>query len=136
MSENKKILRVVGCIIEHNDAVLMLFRSKVEKNPSLWGIPAGKVENGETDIQAVIREIREETGIILNERNLEYKGELPIEYPDLTVIFPIFKVTLGTRPIVTLTPREHIDHKWLMPKDILELPNLMQDVDVIIKKFA
>lgn len=136
MSENKKTLRVVGCVIEHNDAVLMLFRSKVEKNPSLWGIPAGKVEGSETDSEAAIREIREETGIILKEEDLQYKGELPIEYPNMTVVFPVFKVVLEKEPAVTLSPREHVEYKWLAPQEVLKLPDLMQDVDVIIEKFA
>lgn len=136
MNKNKKVLRVVGCIIEHDETILMLFRSKVETNPSLWGIPAGKVENGESDIEAAIREIKEETGIVLNEQDIMYAGELPIEYPDFTVIFPVFKAILEQKPTVTLSPREHSDHKWLPPKDVLDLPNLMQDVDIIIEKFA
>lgn len=136
MTEEKKILRVVGCIIEHGDQILMLLRSKVETDPSLWGIPAGKVEPGESDSEAVIREVREETGIELKQDALEHLGELSIEYPKMTVLFPIFKTQLTELPEIVLAPREHIDFGWIHPQEVLKLPNLMKDVDIIIEKFC
>ena len=102
MSENKKTLRVAGCLIEHEGQILILHRSKVETAPSLWGLPAGKVEKDETDLQAIIREVNEETGIKLNPESIELAGELPIEYPDITVTFPVFKVLLDKKPDVKL----------------------------------
>jgi len=136
MTEEKKVLRVVGCIIEHEDQILMLLRSQVETDPSLWGIPAGKVETGESDLEAVIREVQEETGIELKQDAIEYLGELPIEYPKITVVFPVFKARLVEQPEIVLAPREHIDYGWIHPQEVLKLPNLMKDVDVIIGKFC
>lgn len=136
MSTDKKILRVVGCFVEHNDQLLMLLRCTSETDPSLWGIPAGKVEKGESDIQAVIREVREETGIKLESSSLTYLGELPIEYPSVVVCFPVFKTKLEELPDISLSPTEHVDYAWLHPKEIIKLPNLMQDVDVLIEKFG
>jgi mutator protein MutT len=136
MTEEKKVLRVVGCIIEHEDQILMLLRSEVETDPSLWGIPAGKVEAGESDLEAIIREVQEETGIELKQGTIEYLGELSIEYPKITVVFPVFKVRLAQQPEIVLAPREHIDFGWIHPQEVLKLPNLMKDVDVIIEKFS
>lgn len=134
---DKKVLRVVGCLIKNNDSILMLFRSQTETDPSLWGIPAGKVEKDEDDREAVLREVLEETGIkLVNDSSLELLGELPIEYPNLTVVFPVFGVKLESQPDVLLSPREHIDFAWMSAESILELPNLMQDVDIIIEKFG
>jgi 8-oxo-dGTP diphosphatase len=132
----KKVIRVVGCILKHEDEVLMLLRSKSETDSSLWGIPAGKSEGGESDLQTVIREVNEETSIELNKQSLQFLGVLPIEYDNFTVVFPIFAASFATMPIVKLSPREHIDYRWMKPKDILGLPNLMKDVDIIVKEFC
>lgn len=132
----KKRLRVVGCIIRSEEKILLLYRSATETDPSLWGVPAGKVEEGETDTQAAIREINEETSIKLDEQSLEYLGFLPIEYDTLIVDFPMFVVNFEKEPVVKLSPREHIDFQWLEPSKVLELPDLMKDVDTIIQEFC
>lgn len=132
----KKVIRVTGCIITYKGKVLMLYRSEKETDPSLWGIPAGKVDEGESDIQAVSREVNEETGIILRLDELKYLGQLDIEYESITVQFPIFHKEFTKLPKITLDPEEHVDYAWMIPKSILELPNLMLDVDKIITDFC
>jgi 8-oxo-dGTP pyrophosphatase MutT (NUDIX family) len=115
---------------------LLLHRSAIETDPDLWGIPAGKVESGESDLEAAVREIYEETGIKADPADLEYLGLLPIEYDTFTVEFPIFHLKFDERPEIILDPEEHIGNEWLTPGEILQLPNLMKDVDVIIEKYA
>ena len=132
----KKTIRVAGCVMQHGNEILLLLRSAKETDPSLWGIPAGKVEQGETDSQAVIREVFEETGIKLKESEIESIGHLPIEYDTFIVDFPMFHVSFKERPDVILTPREHIDSQWITPEKALDIENLMKDVDVIINKFC
>lgn len=52
------------CYLEHEDQVLMLRRWH-EPYAGMWTAPGGKLKIGETPEQAVIREIREETGLDL-----------------------------------------------------------------------
>ena len=132
----KKTIRVAGCVMQHGNEILLLLRSVKETDPSLWGIPAGKVEQGESDLQAVAREAYEETGINLKESELESIGHLSIDYDIFIVDFPMFHVMFKERPKITLTPREHINLQWIVPEKALEIENLMKDVDVIIKKFC
>ena len=54
---------VIG-IVNKNGKILMIKRAKKEGN-LLWAFPGGKVEDGETKEQACIREVHEETGIIV-----------------------------------------------------------------------
>ena len=49
-----------------NDRLLI-----VQNKGNLWGIPKGTFENGEDSIDCAIREVEEETGIILYRENLE-----------------------------------------------------------------
>lgn len=53
----------VGAVITDSGGRLLLIRRGHEPGRGLWSVPGGRVEPGESDEQAVIREIREETGL-------------------------------------------------------------------------
>ena len=53
----------VGAIITDDAGRLLLIRRGHEPGRGLWSLPGGRVEPGETDEQAVIREVGEETGL-------------------------------------------------------------------------
>lgn len=50
---------IAGIIIKESSSVLLMKRA----DNGLWGIPSGHVEPGESVEQAIIREIKEETGL-------------------------------------------------------------------------
>lgn len=52
----------VGAIVVHEGKVVVIRRAN-EPLKGEWSIPGGKVELGETVAQAVVREVREETGL-------------------------------------------------------------------------
>lgn len=54
----------VGAIIVHQDRVLVVQRGK-PPGVGLWTVPGGRLEPGETLAQAVTREVREETGLVV-----------------------------------------------------------------------
>lgn len=57
------------CYIEKDGKVLLLYRNKKENDPNegKWIGVGGKIEEGETPDTCVIREVREETGLILTD---------------------------------------------------------------------
>jgi len=59
------IVPCVGAIITDAGGRLLLIKRGHEPGKGLWSIPGGRVEPGETDEQAVIREVREETGLVV-----------------------------------------------------------------------
>ncbi|XP_027352178.1 nudix hydrolase 23, chloroplastic isoform X1 [Abrus precatorius] len=50
---------VVGCLIEHDNKVLLCKRS-IQPSHGLWTLPAGYLEIGESAVEGAIRETREE----------------------------------------------------------------------------
>ena len=55
----------VGAVIVDHAGRLLLIRRGHEPGSGLWSVPGGRVEPGETDPQAVEREVREETGLLV-----------------------------------------------------------------------
>ncbi|HEY4220971.1 MAG TPA: (deoxy)nucleoside triphosphate pyrophosphohydrolase [Myxococcota bacterium] len=59
----KKNLRVVAALIRQDGKVLLTQRKPGKHLGLSWEFPGGKVEAGESDEQALVRELREELGV-------------------------------------------------------------------------
>ena len=107
------MVEVVAALIWDKDKFLICQRPKNKARALLWEFVGGKVEQGETKEQALIRECKEELNITLNVGNVFM--EVVHEYPDITVHLTLFNVT-----IVEGIPQklEHNDIKWITPKEI------------------
>lgn len=82
-------LSVVGVVIINNkNEILLQKRSRFKRvNPSKWGICGGKVDFGETTIEAGIRETFEEIGIALNKDELKFLSTNKNEKAHFTVYY-------------------------------------------------
>src|SRR6266498_4107990 len=67
----------VGVLIFKDNKVLLVRHGEAAGHVTgSYGLPAGRIEKGETVKQAALRELQEETGFITTEDNLE---ELPLK---------------------------------------------------------
>jgi 8-oxo-dGTP diphosphatase len=60
-----RVIPCVGAVIKDGDGRLLLIRRGHEPGKGLWSIPGGRIEAGESDEEALIREVSEETGLIV-----------------------------------------------------------------------
>jgi len=58
-----KIKRAAGCVVYRYDAHGALWLLLIQDRYGKWTIPKGHLEDGESDAQATVREVFEETGI-------------------------------------------------------------------------
>jgi 8-oxo-dGTP diphosphatase len=122
----KLVVRVPCAVIEHNGKVLAGQRSAALSFPLQWEFPGGKLEKGETDEQALFREIREELNV-----EIEIIHKLPETSKDQgwrEIILVPFICRLTTLDI-TLTEHEQI--LWLDPEDLPSLDWTEADLNVI-----
>ncbi|HEU5140067.1 MAG TPA: NUDIX hydrolase [Bacillales bacterium] len=83
-------IRATGVLIENGE--ILLVKQKVSEERS-WSLPGGRVEHGETVEEAVIREVREETGLEAEVVKLLYVCEkLSVRPPVLHITFLLRKI--------------------------------------------
>lgn len=58
------LIACVGAIVLDEEGRILLVRRANPPSRGLWSIPGGRVEPGESDEQAVVRELAEETGLV------------------------------------------------------------------------
>ena len=86
------MVEVVAALIWDKDKFLICQRPANKARALLWEFVGGKVEQGETKEQALIRECREELNIVLNVGDVFM--EVVHEYPDITVHLTLFNATI------------------------------------------
>jgi 8-oxo-dGTP diphosphatase len=60
-----RLIPCVGAVIKDEQGRLLLIKRGHEPGAGLWSLPGGRVEPGETDAEALVREMREETGLVV-----------------------------------------------------------------------
>jgi 8-oxo-dGTP diphosphatase len=65
MTERDVPVGCVGALAYDTDGRLLLVRRANEPGRGLWSIPGGRVEPGEDDATALVREMAEETGLLV-----------------------------------------------------------------------
>lgn len=106
-------MRVVGCFLEYDGKFVLLRRLSHKPDGNSWGLPAGKVEDGETDEVAILRELFEETGYQAEISQLERLDEHRFSMPSGTVNdFIVFRVALDQPHAVILEERSHGAFAW------------------------
>lgn len=125
-----KHIQVVAAIILHEDKILCVQRGKNKYDyiSNKYEFPGGKVEDGESEIDAIIREIREELEIDIIVNN-EYMT-VQHQYPDFELTMHSF-LCLSDDTRLTLT--EHIDYKWLKKHELDQLDWAAADIPIVEK---
>lgn len=127
-------MNVVGCFVEVKGKILTLFRHKEKSEGEKWGCPAGKVHTNETEEEAMVRELFEETGIESKPSELQFLKTIFVRLSGADVRYSVFSLKRSEYPKVILHSKEHTSFQWVSPSEALLLP-LMEDEDTCIKMF-
>ena len=115
------MVEVVAALICKNNKFMICQRPAHKARGLLWEFVGGKVEQGETKEQALIRECKEELDVILSVGDVFM--DVIHEYPDLTVHLTLFNATIADGEPQKL---EHNDIKWITPNENRTLSSARQ----------
>lgn len=130
----KPHVEIAAIYLEHNSKILLLHRQENKSQGNKWGIPGGKVHKGETPMEAVVREIKEETGFEISQQIVEMLTTVYIEYDEKDhFIYHMFRTQFQGDPgAVRIDFNEHKGFTWVTPDDSLKM-DLLKDEDPCIR---
>jgi mutator protein MutT len=120
------MIQVAAAIIRKNGKVLICQRGAGGSTAFLWEFPGGKLEEGETLEQCLIRECKEELEIDIKVNDVFGKSEY--EYADGKIAFTFFSADF-TGGIIKVNV--HKDIKWVLPNELKDYQFCPADVEIV-----
>ncbi|GAA1070109.1 (deoxy)nucleoside triphosphate pyrophosphohydrolase [Kitasatospora nipponensis] len=116
---------VVGGVLIHHGRVLAARRSAPAAVAGRWEFPGGKAEPGETQQQALERELHEELGVRTRTRQ-RLPGQWPVRAGLVLQIWTAELLAGDPRPL-----QDHSELRWLGPDELSSVDWLEHDREVL-----
>lgn len=124
LQNNNKIVQVVALALRNKKTgEYMLARRGPGSGQGEWEFPGGKIEAGETQTQALIREIIEEMNFDLGGLSMFFLAENTHVYPAKKIQIFLWLVEIDTKPVFALSEHDAVD--WYSIEKMKEI-NLTQ----------
>jgi len=124
-----KVVLVAACaLIDADGRVLIAQRPPGKPMAGLWEFPGGKVDPDERPEDALIRELKEELGIAVNEACLAPLTFASHSYEDFHLLMPLY---VCRRWEGVVSPQEGQRLTWVRPNRLKEYPMPPADVPLI-----
>ena len=124
-----KLLVVVACaLVDADGRVLIAERPAGRSMAGLWEFPGGKVEAGERPEDTLIRELKEELGIVVKEACLAPLTFASHTYADFHLLMPLY-VCRRWEGIATAQEGQRL--AWVRPNRLPDYPMPPADLPLI-----
>lgn len=120
------MINVVAAIIENNGRFLICKRKAGGNCAFLWEFPGGKIEEGETPFEAIVREIEEELSLKIEP--ISVFKEYDYGYPDRDIHFYFINAKICSGK---LTLKVHEKSQWIKPQDKADFDFAPADLPII-----
>jgi len=117
---------IVGAAIVENGRVLACARADPPEVAGRWEFPGGKVEPGETEIEALVRECDEELAVQV-EVGVRVGADVPLAHGRAILKVYLAKLVDGQQP----QRLEHAELRWLGPDELYSVDWLPADAPIV-----
>lgn len=123
-----KVINVVAAIIEHENKFLIAKKARGEF-AGFWEFPGGKIEENESDADALKREIKEEFEIEISIR--KFFTTVEHNYDNFHLCMNCYLCSINN---LNFNLHDHSDFKWLSVKELKTQKNwIPADIQIINK---
>lgn len=119
--------------MEYDGKFIIMHRNPDVYEANKYGLVAGKVDKGESDIQAMLKEIQQETGYEAKQDELEFLGEYRWEHPEKIYDFVTYSIKLKEKIKVRLKRDEHQGYLWVTPEECYARNDLIHDFHKLLR---
>lgn len=117
--QQQRRIPCVGAVIRDEEGRLLLVRRAHPPGKDLWSIPGGRIEPGEAEPEAVRREVREETGLLVAVGRLAGRVSRPGTGDDIIDIADYVCTPIGG---LLKAGDDAADARWVAEPDLVLLP--------------
>jgi 8-oxo-dGTP diphosphatase len=117
---------IVGAAIVEDGRVLACARADPPEVAGRWEFPGGKVEPGETEIEALVRECDEELAVRI-EVGVRVGADVPLAHGRAILKVYLAKLAAGQQP----QRLEHAELRWLAPDQLYSVDWLPADAPIV-----
>jgi len=109
----------VCVLLRNGNKVLLILRGDINWKPHEYVTPSGHVEEKETFTAGAVREVKEETGLRVSEKDLQFKAMVHRQSPLATWVDVYFEADHWEGEPQVMEPENHVSLDWF---DIDKLP--------------
>lgn len=113
------VIVAAAALVRSDGRLLLQQRPEGKPMAGLWEFPGGKIESGESPQGALVRELREEIGIVLNEGDLRAFAFASHSYDSFHLLMPVF---MARRWEGEIEAREGQQFVWVSAEEIGRYP--------------
>jgi len=121
----------VAVVVVREGKLLIICRSQSVLAPGMCCFPGGGIEPGESEEEAVVREMQEELAITVVPRKLLWRS---VTRWGVALAWWLAELDEAVEPVPN--PEEVEWHRWLTPAEMSHLPNLLPNNHDFLKALA
>lgn len=138
LKEGEYHIVVTGIILNAKNEILISKRAPHKTHPLMWECSGGSILAGETSLEGMLRELKEELGIEFTSKEAIFlkeirRDKIPPDFKDLW----LFRKEIDINDL-TFPDGEAIDAKWVTIDEFMEMFNnkeIIQSVDFGIEEY-
>jgi 8-oxo-dGTP diphosphatase len=113
------VIVAAAALVRADGRLLLQQRPEGKPMAGLWEFPGGKIEAGESPQGALVREMLEELGVVLDERDLEAFAFAAHGYESFNLLMPVFMIRRWQGDV---TAREGQNLAWVSADELRSYP--------------